>query len=324
MRFDMILLTGGTGNLGGAIRSVMNRNRIKLMVTSREESLFSTGEYEKIYKSSLDSLETWIDLIKDVDVVFHLSGLTSLDITEKNIQQSYNANVIPIKFLIEAAKKTNRKDLLVVFASTATVFGINHQNPVNENTPVFPISNYDRHKIEAENLLKEATEKKILKSCSLRLANVYGVMGGNITRNRNRGILNMMMRKALNGQDLVVYGEESNIRDFIHISDVVSAFMAVINEVKSLDGSPYIISSGIGITLKEAFQIIANEANNNYGQNVSVTSVLQPEGLHPIETRSFIGDFSRLKKITGWYPTIAFAKGIKKDMAKIYNSNGQA
>jgi nucleoside-diphosphate-sugar epimerase len=198
-----------------------------------------------------------------------------------------------------------------VFASTVTIVGTQHDNPVNEHTPDRPCSTYDRHKLACETILREATRAGLLKACSLRLPNVYGP-GTSI--NTNRGILNIMMRRALNGEPLTLYGEGHSIRDFLYLDDVVEAFAAAV-DADVCDGSHYVIATGQGHTLADAYRQIAKEASAATGRQAKIVTVPEPTDLHPIERRNFTGDSSLFRRRTGWRPTITLPDGIRRFMA---------
>ena len=163
----------------------------------------------------------WFDLLDSAEVVLHLSSRTDLRAAEADPVEDERINVAPVRALIRAAKRLSAAPK-VVFASTVTIVGAQPANPVDETAPDRPCSVYDRHKLAAETLLREATAAGLLRVASLRLPNVYGY--GQSSVNANRGILNAMMRRAANGEPLTIYSDGSYVRDFTHLSDVVEAF----------------------------------------------------------------------------------------------------
>jgi nucleoside-diphosphate-sugar epimerase len=197
----------------------------------------------------------------------------------------------------------------IVFASTVTIFGPQHANPADERTPDNPVSIYDRHKVACERLLREATAAGGLHACTLRLANVYGSGGGSV--NSNRGILNVMMRRALNGEPLTIYGGGGYVRDFVHLDDVVDAFArAAAAGPDVCDGSHYVIATGHGTSLTVAYRVIAAAAEAATGRRVEIRHVPEPADLHPIERRNFVGDSSLYQRRSGWRPRISLPEGI--------------
>ena len=154
----------------------------------------------------------------------------------------------------------------------------------------------------------------MLRACSLRLANVYGYGAASI--NSNRGILNAMLGRAVRGEPLTLFGDGSYVRDFVHLDDVVAAFLAAITSERTADGGHYVIASGRGHRLAEAFALIAQEALAQTGRRIEVRRVPEPDDLHPIERRNFIGNSHRFSDLTGWQPRIALAAGLHDDFVR--------
>jgi nucleoside-diphosphate-sugar epimerase len=197
---------------------------------------------------------------------------------------------------------------MIVFASAATIVGPNPQLPVGDAARDNPCSVYDRHKLAGELILREGTASGAVRACSLRLANVYGYGGASM--NANRGILNSMMKRALDGESLTLYGNGAYLRDFIHVGDVVEAFLRTITTPDICDGSHYVIASGRGHTLAEAYAMIADIAMERLQQRVEIVRVPEPADLHPIERRDFIGDSSVFQARTNWRPHFGLRAGI--------------
>jgi nucleoside-diphosphate-sugar epimerase len=198
----------------------------------------------------------------------------------------------------------------VVFASTVTIVGPCPDNPVTEKTPDNPCSVYDRNKLACEAIFREAAREGWLRACSLRLSNVYGP-GASV--NSNRGILNVMMRRALAGESLTLYGDGHYVRDFTHITDVVAAFVGAIDD-DICDGSHYVIGTGQGHTLADAYRLVVEQVSAVTGRRPEILHVPEPADLHPIERRNFIGDSSLFRRRTGWQAKTMLDSGIRQFM----------
>jgi len=197
---------------------------------------------------------------------------------------------------------------IIVFASAATIVGPHPQMPVDDGTPDDPCSIYDRHKLAGEMILREATVGGVIRACSLRLSNVYGHGGASV--NANRGVLNIMMKRAIDDEPLTLYGNGGYLRDFIHINDVVEAFVRAITTPDICDGGHYVIASGRDHTLAEAYAMIAEVAMERLRRSVKIVRVPEPADFHPIEKRDFIGDPHVFYARTGWRPRFDLRAGI--------------
>ena len=116
----------------------------------------------------------------------HLSSCTDLHAIEAHPSTDDNVSIEPVRALVQAANALSAPPN-VLFASTVTIFGASPRLPANETTPDQPCSMYDRHKLECETILREATARKVIQACSLRLSNVYGY--GRASTNTNREFL---------------------------------------------------------------------------------------------------------------------------------------
>ncbi len=251
--------------------------------------------------------------LEGVDIVYHLVAQTSVYFAEENPSDDMEINVIVMLNLLEICRNRGLHPI-VVFSGTVTEAGICKNLPVNEQVKDEPITVYDIHKLMAENYLKYYCRQGIVRGVSLRLANVYGP--GPKSSSGDRGVLNMMMRKALSGRELTVYGEGNFIRDYVYVEDVVSAFLAASEHIEQLNGKHFVIGSGEGHTIAEAINLVADRAALKTGKRAEVKHIESPPGLSPIENRNFVADTRRFSSATGWKACYSLAEGVDKTLKK--------
>jgi len=319
-----IVITGASGFIGTALAKRLRKLDCEIRLVSRHGHNEPTfGDEVARFRSvcaDLTRAGSWEEILSGADFLFHLSAQTNLYYAEEHPQQDELANVLPVRRLVDSAAHLEQSGLRVVLASTTTIVGNEHENPVDETFADNPISNYDRHKRAAEQLLAEAVAGDILRGCSLRLSNVYGY--GIASKNSNRGILNSMIKRASRGKPLSVYGKGEHIRDFIHIDDVINAFCLAASSKQTDTGRYFIIASEQGCSLREAFEMISYEAESVLGCNVPVIMIPEPDGLHPIEKRNFVGNSALFRRATGWQARISLRDGIRCDFARFVMKDG--
>lgn len=309
-----IVITGASGYIGSALaqRLLAAGHSVRLVSRNVEQAeVFAGAGIPEHVASDLSDPSSWRLVLSEADCVVHLSWRTSLRAAEANAAEDERLNVQPVRALIEAVKVT-RQPVDVIFASTVTIIGDRYELPATDDTPDRPISVYDRHKQLCEMLLADATRDGLLRACSLRLSNVYG--RGRESVNGDRGILNVMIRRAAAGQPVTVYGNGEYVRDFTHLQDVVDAFQAAIACSKARDGSAYLIATGTGRTIAEVFSTVAAEASKLSGRTVAVEFVDEPADLHPIERRNFVGHSAIFHQRTGWVPGTDMMTAIRDDI----------
>lgn len=243
-----------------------------------------------------------------VDVVFHLAGQTSIYTAEKDPPRDFDANVRPLVALGEICLgKTPAPKL--VFAGTATVVGVTTEVPVDPTRPDAPVTIYDLHKLMGEQYLEFCARVRGLSGTTLRLCNVYGP--GPASGSSDRGVLNQMVRRALNGEALTVYGDGHQIRDYVYVKDVARAFTAAASASEATAGRHFAIGTGRGHSINDAVSRVAAIVGRHLGKEVPVTHVEPPKGLSPIEHRSFVADPEPFGKATGFRPTVTLDEGIE-------------
>ena len=242
-----------------------------------------------------------------MDVIFHLAGQTSTYVANEDPLADEHCNVRPIIQLLETCRRQGWKPFIAL-ASTVTVIGLPNQLPVTEEGNYQPVTAYDLHKWMAEEYLKMYCRLGYARGVTLRLANVYGASSR--SSRPDRGVLNTMIVRALAGQPLTVYGSGDGLRDYIHVDDVVNAFVSAIEHYQAVSGRHWIIASGKGYSVREAFHLVSDRVAQRTGLRVAVEHVEPPAGLSPIEERNFVGDFSGFHKATGWQPSIGLKEGI--------------
>jgi UDP-glucose 4-epimerase len=307
-----LVVTGAHGYIGSALTNHLASDGRALQLVSYFSPIRPTrgSELVKHVQADLRNEANWRPLLEDADGILHLSWRTDLRAAEADPNEDRELNVEPVRALIRAAKNLGRP-LPMIFASTVTIAGHAPAIPASEQTPDRPSTTYDRHKLECERMLRDATRERLLHACSLRLANVYGYGSGVQSTNANRGILNEIMRRAVQGEPLTLYGGGKYVRDFIFIGDVVDAFCRALNSNQVLSGDHYVVASGRGYTLAEAFELVAEEASHRVGRPVEIRRVPEPPDLYPIEQRNFVGDSSLLQTLTGWRPQVDLRNGIR-------------
>jgi len=294
-RNKRILITGGSGYIGSLLFK-------KLKPLAR--SIISLNSEEDIRKKNI-----WEKYLGQVDMIFHLAAQTSSKFANKNPLQDLNLNLLPVVNLIETCFKKNIYPD-IIFAGTATQVGLTKKYPVNENFSDQPITVYDINKLAAEKYLQFYAQQTKGKAATLRLANVYGP--GLSDSKLDRGITNLMIKKALRGEDLTIYGKGNFVRDYIYINDVIDAFVSAGKCIEKLNGFYYLIGSGKGYTFKQMIKLIRHQAMRKTNKKSKIIYLKLPPNLSPIESRNFVANSSKFSQVTGWRPRHSLKEGIKK------------
>jgi len=307
-----ILIFGASGYIGSNLVARLRNFQCTIVRISRNIESLSDINSDNVINAELDFENSYfLDLIKKSDIIYYLSSQTSTYIAEKNILKDYEDSVNPILILLDKIKSYKNHPIFI-FSSAVTICGLSENILVDENEQDNPVTIYDIHKLTIEKYIKFFTENHHIKGCILRLSNVYGP--GVTSSNPDRGILNLMIKKALSKENLTLYGNGNFIRDYIFIDDTINAFLQASISIKKTNNKHYIIGNGKGVSIKNAFEIIKNTAYKIFDIDIGIQKVDIPSNLSVIEYRNFTANNNRFKNATNWNASTSLDDGIKKTM----------
>jgi UDP-glucose 4-epimerase len=309
-----VLVTGGRGYIGARLVERLRRDGMLVRVLSHSGDSAELDVEER--RGDLRDPSIWPALLADIDAVVHLAAQTSVYVAERDPIADAAINVMPVLALLEACKAGPPRT--IVLASTATVVGLPTHLPVGDDVVPKPVTTYDTHKLMAEQYLALYARLGVVTGCALRLGNVYGP--GPRSKSADRGVINQMVRRAINGEPLSVYGSGEYVRDYVYIDDVVDAFVRALHAGDQLGGRAYLIGSGAGRRLVDAITTIGQITEARLGRPVAVTHVDAPANLSPIEFRNFIADTKAFQAITDWRVTVSFETGIERTLEAVIDA----
>jgi len=311
LKNKVITITGASGYIGSAlIKQLEGYSLNKIIRVSRKKLTPNINTEDWVL--DLNEKNSWIKIVSHSDIVIHLAGNTSILSAENNPADSLISSVLPIIHLESAAKELDCKPR-VIFASTATIYGLNEDFPIEESHLSTPMTSYDLHKFFAEQQFKIASNNNLIDAISLRLANVYGP-SLNESKAKDRGVLSKVTKMSFENKNPQVYGNGSYLRDYIYIDDVVSAFLyaSIIDydAIRRTSEITFNVASGKGVSVKDVFSLISAEVEKITGNKLEVQNAPWPIGINEIEKRNFIGSSERLKSLSGWTPCVSLEEGV--------------
>ncbi len=216
-----VLVTGGAGFIGShLVEHFQGKVPIRVLDdlrTGRRANL--AGLQAEVIDGSVLDREAVRAAVKDVDCVFHLAAMVSVEESLRRPVECVAINVTGyLHVLEEAAAAGVRK---VCFASSASVYGNHPAVPKLETMTPAPRSPYAVTKLDGEYYGAMFTEARELEVVSLRFFNVFGPRQD--PASAYAAALPIFLRQALAGQPITIYGDGEQTRDFIHVRDVVAA-----------------------------------------------------------------------------------------------------
>ena len=295
------LVTGAAGFIGSWVARALLERGDKVTVIDN----LSTGFKENIPAQADFFLSDCQDpkVYKKIsgrrfDAILHIAGQSSGEISFDNPVYDLRSNTESTLHLLKFALQTGCKRF--IYASTMSVYGLpNQDTPVAEDAQLKPLSFYGVGKIASEHYLR-IYEKFGIQPTSLRLFNVYGP-GQNLS-NLRQGMISIYLAQMIQNQRIVVKGSLERFRDFVYISDVVSAFLLTLDNPQTCGGI-FNIATGRKTTVKELLGFLLDA----HGKRVPIETA---EGT-PGDTFGIYADISRFKNLTGFGPAVSLEKGLK-------------
>jgi UDP-glucose 4-epimerase len=226
------------------------------------------------------------------DAVVHLAAVTQVLNSLQQPELAFRTNVQATALLLEAARDAGVSSL--AFASTNAVIGPLIDGAITEDTPLHPLTPYGSTKAAGEMLMSAYTASYGVRCVCLRLTNVYGP-----GMQAKDSIVARLMRAIRLGTTFEIYGDGRQVRDYVHVSDVVRAVTLALTRGDWT--GPLVIGTGASLSVLD----VVDEVRRVSGSDLPVRHVDSKPGEMP----AVIVDPARARA-AGWAPQYSFADGL--------------
>ena len=300
-----VCVLGADGFIGSYTALALHFLGAELTIVSRRIKPLLHELGARTFRGDLNHPETFSQAVHGQEFVFDLAGASSG--VDSNINAAVNSEkeCTPHLNLFRTAAE-QEKPPVVFFCSSRTVYGKAEYTPVDEMHPTEPQSIYAVHKLTLENYLKVLYRTHNLPFVVLRLSNPYGPFPWQ--QGKAYGILNQFIHTAYKGGNLTLFGDGNQIRDYIHIQDVVSAILKTTSNSQCHQkifnlGGPEPISMG------EAVKTIVAKC-----PSAKIEHKTWPRDYLSVETGDYYSDCRALEETVGWKPEITFNEGLERTL----------
>ena len=216
-----ILVTGGAGFIGSHFVEQFHRDSEVLVVDNLRTGYLENleGLNHTFHRVSVADFDRLFPLCEGVETIFHLAAMISVPESMEKPAECVRINTLGTLNVLEAARRTGVKH--VVFAGSAAVYGDNPTVPKVETMLPEPNSPYAVTKLDGEYYMRMYCKEWGINCTSLRFFNVFGPRQD--PSSQYAAAIPIFIYRALQGQDIVIYGDGSQVRDFIFVKDVVAA-----------------------------------------------------------------------------------------------------
>lgn len=256
-----ILVTGGAGFQGSHLCEALlaQGHRITILNTlssaaKRNVRTLSQRDDVDVVFGSVTDIELTSKTVPEHEVVFHLAANVNVDKSLQDPRSFLDTNVIGTYHILESARRSGCR---VIYASTCEVYGDGHNlsegESLDEAAELMPNSPYGASKAAADRLCYSYYRSYGLDVVIVRPFNIFG------ERQKSGAfgaLIPILVRQALAGKDLTVFGTGAATRDYLHVSDVVRAYQLVL-EAPDLKGRAVNFASGTNTSVRDIAEYVA-------------------------------------------------------------------
>jgi UDP-glucose 4-epimerase len=256
---SLILVTGGCGFIGSHLIDALVNQKHKVKVLDD----LSTGKLENLNPKvqlevgSITDVKTVDSAMQDVDACFHLAAIASTQSSNQDWVGTHQVNLTGTINIFNAARRTGKRPIPVIYASSAAVYGNTEENLIDESYPKQPLTAYGADKLGCELHAKVAGNIHGVPTCGLRFFNVYGPRQDPCSP--YSGVISIFANRILFNQPITIFGDGNQTRDFIFVSDVVRYLIAALNQATT-EAPVFNVCTGKGISIHELAKTAMNIA----------------------------------------------------------------
>ncbi|HKY19600.1 MAG TPA: NAD-dependent epimerase/dehydratase family protein [Vicinamibacterales bacterium] len=309
-----VMITGGLGFIGSNIarRLVELGADVLLMDSLIPDSganffnLNGIADRVRVNIADVRQESTMNHLVRDREVIFNLAGQVSHIDSMRDPHTDLEINCRSQLSILEACRKFNPA-VKVVFAGTRQVYGKPDSLPVTEDHLVRPIDVNGVNKAAGENYHVLYNNVFNVRACSLRLTNVYGPR--QLIKHNRQGFIGWFIRLALEGREIQIFGDGSQIRDFVYVEDATDAFLRA-GASDACNGHVFNVGGGEPMSHRDLVSLLIEVAGAGTARYVP-----WPPEKKAIDIGSFYADSSRFRSAVGWEPRVSLKDGLAATLA---------
>jgi nucleoside-diphosphate-sugar epimerase len=298
------LVTGGAGFIGSNTVDELVRRGHSVRIfddfsAGKEQNLKTVGDRVEIIRGSITDLDAVQNACNGVDFVIHLAARTSVPRSVKDPIETNRINIDGTLNVLVAARDAKVRRL--VYAASSSAYGDTPTLPKRESMPPMPISPYGVTKFVGELYASVFGRCYGLETVSLRYFNVFGPRQD--PSSPYSGVLSKFNAAILNGDDLVVFGDGEQSRDFNFVENVVEANLLAC-EAPNCAGRVFNIGTGGRFTLNDTVKLL--EKLSGKKATVKYEAPRAGDILHSQ------ADITEARKMLGYNPKITFEEGMRR------------
>ena len=307
-----VLVAGGLGFIGSnlTVRLASLGARVTVLTPSRERHAALVDQIEgqgvEVVEGDLRDHVQVLRAVAGKSVVFNLSGQSGAVRSMEDPWTDLDINCRGTLVLLDALRHANPAAKVVAVGSRLE-YGRPESLPADELSRGEPLSVHAIHKRTVEQYLRLYRRLFGLRFAIARVTNPYGP--GQPAGRTAYGIINRFIHLALADETLTLYGDGRQLRDYIHVDEVVSALLALA-ESPTAEGEAYNVGSGTGTSMADLAAMVIEIAGAG-----RIGHLEWPPLAAQVEAGDFIASIARIHRDVGWAPAIGLRDGLARTIA---------
>jgi UDP-glucose 4-epimerase len=306
-----VMITGGLGFIGSNLaHQLAGLGATVLIVDSLIPeyggNLFNISGIEdrvRVNIADVRQQSTMNYLVRDQDVIFNLAGQVSHIDSMQDPYTDLEINCRSQLSLLEACRRYNPR-VKVVFAGTRQVYGRPDSLPVLETHLVRPTDINGINKAAGENYHLVYNNVFGVRACSLRLTNIFGPR--QLLKHNRQGFIAWFIRLAIEDREIQIYGDGSQLRDFVFADDAADAFLRA-GASDAANGQVFNVGGAEPIAHRQLVELMISVAGSGRYRLVE-----WPPEKRAIDIGSFYADSSLIRRTLGWQPRTGLRDGLAR------------
>jgi UDP-glucose 4-epimerase len=312
---ESYLVTGGAGFIGSHLVEYLALRGYPVRVldnfeTGQHSNLLHISQSPEIVQGDVSDADTVGRAMKGVDVVYHLAARASVQASVEDPAATHRICATGTLNVLDAARKAGVRR--VVYAASASAYGIPAGEVQSESEPVHPLSPYAAAKLAGEQYMQAFAASFGIETVSLRFFNIFG------PRQRAdspySGVIAIFAGLMSAGKTPTIFGDGLQSRDFTYVDDVVQALIRAA-KAANVSGNVYNVGTGRSVTLLDLVAAL----NRQLGTNLTPKHGAERAG----DIRHSRADIERARRDLGYEPSVSFDDGLKETLRWYRETSGR-
>jgi UDP-glucose 4-epimerase len=317
-----VMITGGMGFIGSNLARLLADAGADILIVdalnpeygANRFNLRGIEDHVRVNVADVRDEMSMNALVQDREVIFNLAGQVSHIDSMRDPYTDLEINCRAQLSMLEACRRYN-PGVRVVYAGTRQVYGRPDRLPVDENHLVRPADINGVNKAAGEYYHLLYNNVFGVRASSLRLTNVYGPR--QLIRHNRQGFIGWFIRLAIEGREIQVFGDGSQLRDFVYVDDAADAFLRA-GATDACDGEVFNVGGDQPISHRDLVTLLLDTAGSG-----SVRYVDWPPEKKRIDIGSFYSDSTKFRQAVGWAPAVDLREGLARTVAFYRTHMGQ-